>query len=194
MKSDGFNFALVRTMNTKCVQSPVLIKRGLSQEQADILMLNRARRIALRVRSERACLPCKVKKTKCSDTRPCIRCTKSNTILCTDAATNRSRLEMYASFHLRADASEDPENSFSAASYSNDDDGSRNKWQGILCPPSTPNVDSIPSMMMPWQPASITVQSGDEDRAMDLWAWEAASGPGDEDPFHNDWKSWDVQT
>ena len=87
MKSDGFNFAFL-TMNTKCMQSPVLIKRCLSQEQADILMLNRARRIALRVRLERACLPCKVKKAKCNDP---IRCTKSTTILCTDAASTRSR-------------------------------------------------------------------------------------------------------
>jgi hypothetical protein len=44
----------------------------------------RARRIATRTRSVMACLPCKIKKTKCSDLRPCSRCKATNPAQCLD--------------------------------------------------------------------------------------------------------------
>ena len=47
--------------------------------------IQRARRIALRVRSAMACLPCKEAKSKCNDYRPCSRCKKlSQTARCVD--------------------------------------------------------------------------------------------------------------
>ena len=45
--------------------------------RADDVLLARARRMATRKRAETACLPCKAKKTKCNDYRPCARCLSS---------------------------------------------------------------------------------------------------------------------
>jgi hypothetical protein len=54
------------------------------------MVLARARRIAKRRRSEKACLPCKSKKAKCSDYRPCMRCKESNgQDACTDGLQSR---------------------------------------------------------------------------------------------------------
>jgi hypothetical protein len=48
-----------------------------SRAEIDIAMLNRARRMATRTRAETACQPCKAKKARCSDYRPCRRCLES---------------------------------------------------------------------------------------------------------------------
>ncbi len=40
--------------------------------------------MAQRSRAAAACLPCKANKSRCSDFRPCARCNKSGTKLCTD--------------------------------------------------------------------------------------------------------------
>ncbi len=47
-------------------------------KSADALLLMRARRMALRIRTRVSCLRCKEKKSKCSDSRPCTRCMKSS--------------------------------------------------------------------------------------------------------------------
>jgi hypothetical protein len=51
---------------------------------ADALILMRARRLAKRTRALAACGPCKAKKMKCSDYRPCARCKGSDRELCID--------------------------------------------------------------------------------------------------------------
>ena len=49
--------------------------------------IQKARRVALRGRSAKACTPCKDAKAKCSDYRPCGRCTRQNQeALCIDEA------------------------------------------------------------------------------------------------------------
>ena len=55
-------------------------------EQAVALDLTKARRMAKRRRTEAACLPCRVNKSKCNDYRPCARCRGRNFFACTDTA------------------------------------------------------------------------------------------------------------
>ena len=45
----------------------------------------RAQRLAKRTRAATACVPCKAKKARCSDYRPCARCKRSTTELCVDS-------------------------------------------------------------------------------------------------------------
>ena len=47
-------------------------------------MLLRAQRLAKRTRAAAACLPCKAKKARCSDYRPCARCKRNTTDACRD--------------------------------------------------------------------------------------------------------------
>ena len=49
-------------------------KFPLSRTQSDYAQLVKARRMATRQRAATACLPCKAKKAKCNDYRPCARC------------------------------------------------------------------------------------------------------------------------
>jgi hypothetical protein len=48
-----------------------------SRDDDDAKQLIRAQRLAKRIRASAACLPCKAKKAKCNDYRPCARCQKS---------------------------------------------------------------------------------------------------------------------
>jgi hypothetical protein len=51
--------------------------------------IQKARRVALRGRSAKACIPCKNARSKCSDFRPCARCTKqSQDFRCVDEVAN----------------------------------------------------------------------------------------------------------
>ena len=64
----------------------------LSRAQVDAIQLARARRMASRKRSETACIPCKTKKAKCSDYRPCARCQNSGREFCENrVALSRSK-------------------------------------------------------------------------------------------------------
>jgi hypothetical protein len=63
----------------------------------DGALLLRARRLAKRSRAAAACLPCKATKSKCSDFRPCARCSELKTKVCLDLqaesiATTESKL------------------------------------------------------------------------------------------------------
>ena len=61
------------------------------QQKEDDALLARARRMATRKRAEAACWPCKLKKAKCNDYRPCKRCLDSGSdLLCTDGSLARS--------------------------------------------------------------------------------------------------------
>ncbi len=55
----------------------------MSREEEEAKLLIRAQRMAKRTRALAACLPCKAKKSKCNDYRPCARC-KDNVDLCID--------------------------------------------------------------------------------------------------------------
>jgi hypothetical protein len=50
--------------------------------------LLKARRMATRSRSEAACVPCKVRKIKCSDSRPCSRCSSEDPGGCFDRSSD----------------------------------------------------------------------------------------------------------
>ena len=50
----------------------------------DCNLILRARRMAQRSRSAAACLPCKANKSKCNDFRPCARCKRLGTKVCSD--------------------------------------------------------------------------------------------------------------
>ncbi len=54
----------------------------------DAELLQRARRMASRSRAASACLPCKARKAKCSDGRPCTRCAGRGLELCVDGKKN----------------------------------------------------------------------------------------------------------
>ena len=58
------------------------------KSRADDYLLARARRMANRTRAETACLPCKAKKAKCNDYRPCKRCLDSGRDLCIDGSSS----------------------------------------------------------------------------------------------------------
>ena len=58
--------------------------------KVDDALLARARRMATRTRAGAACVPCKFKKAKCNDYRPCKRCLDSGSDLCTDGGSARS--------------------------------------------------------------------------------------------------------
>ena len=60
------------------------------KQKVDDALLARARRMATRKRAGAACLPCKFKKAKCSDYRPCKRCLDSGSDLCADGSSARS--------------------------------------------------------------------------------------------------------
>ena len=49
----------------------------MSSREEEARQFIRAQRLAKRTRASAACLPCKTKKAKCSDYRPCARCQKS---------------------------------------------------------------------------------------------------------------------
>ena len=57
------------------------------KRKVDDALLARARRMATRTRAGAACLPCKFKKAKCNDYRPCKRCLDSGSDLCTDGSS-----------------------------------------------------------------------------------------------------------
>ena len=59
--------------------------------KVDDMLLARARRMATRSRAEAACLPCKVKKAKCNDFRPCARCLNSGRRPCIEGRLSRNQ-------------------------------------------------------------------------------------------------------
>ncbi len=69
--------------------------RQLEEERQFI----RAQRLAKRTRAASACLPCKAKKARCSDYRPCARCKSSLTEICRDGE-NVTRTEYVGSSHV----------------------------------------------------------------------------------------------
>ena len=86
-----------------------------------------------------ACIPCKDKKTRCSDFRPCARCSGSDLDKCVDSA----------------------------------------KFQPVR---SIFEADKAENLLFK------TLTSSKDEGGSEEWLWEAAAGPGKEDPFQDDWK------
>ena len=62
--------------------SPNLNDQSGPKMSSDAKLLLRARRMATRIRAASACKPCKAKKSKCSDYRPCAQCKGSKLSVC----------------------------------------------------------------------------------------------------------------
>ena len=71
-------------------ESKSVLTSSLSLNQLEYVQLMRARRMATRRRAEAACPPCKSKKARCSDFRPCARCSQLGGKNCTGGVNNHS--------------------------------------------------------------------------------------------------------
>ena len=71
-------------------ESKSVLTSSLSRNQLEYVQLMRARRMATRRRAEAACPPCKSKKARCSDFRPCARCSQLGGKNCTDGVNKHT--------------------------------------------------------------------------------------------------------
>ena len=72
--------------------SPLIMEPFSPRLSEDAKQLLRARRMATRRRAAAACKPCRSRKSKCSDFRPCARCKSSNPLMCVDSNDNKAGL------------------------------------------------------------------------------------------------------
>ena len=191
----------------------------LSRTQSDYAQLMKARRMATRQRAEAACLPCKAKKAKCSDYRPCARCSQSGHDKCMDVVAfqsvgspysrRRSNLEKedyslsltLSTAHVFRPFRKAPcVRTFDAASGSADCFAT----YGYCVPTSSQLTDQVSNDTKSQQREDFCAsdqhaESGSSSTVTNKmlrasfnscveWAWEAPAGPGNEDPFHDDWK------
>ena len=191
----------------------------LSRTQSDYAQLMKARRMATRQRAEAACLPCKAKKAKCSDYRPCARCSQSGHDKCMDVVAfqsvgspysrRRSNLEKedyslsltLSTAHVFRPFRKAPcVRTFDAASGSADCFAT----YGYCVPTSSQLTDQVSNDKKSQQREDFCAsdqhaESGSSSTVTNKmlrasfnscveWAWEAPAGPGNEDPFHDDWK------
>jgi hypothetical protein len=157
----------------------------ISRTKSDYEQLMKARRMATRRRAEAACLPCKTKKMRCGNSRPCSRCSKIPGEICVDklpiqienrhidGPTSDSRFSSVAPTFLHRNFNKYL--SFNSphdhVSLQGDVDASTSSNQHVL---------EYQHISMPW--------AGQDDAVSNEWLWEAAAGPGKDDPFRNDWK------
>ena len=166
----------------------------------DNALLLRARRMATRRRAGVACLPCKAKKARCSDYRPCTRCKQSWQDHCLDfeqsdldqtiltpkyTGWTNPTIPFNGGFHGTA--------SFQMAQTARGP--SMFLGSEILAvasemePNNRPYIAQQPASLCAIQPrTSRAVCDSDVKCKVEAWAWEAEAGPGGEDPFHDDWK------
>ena len=162
--------------------------------------------MATRSRAGVACLPCKAKKARCSDYRPCSRCKQSGKDHCSDS--EQSDLDQtipnpkkisWTIPTLLSTNSFDGTASFELAQTARGP--SMFVGSAILAVASKKETNNRPYIAH--QPASSSaiqlrtynaVCGSDADFNLEpedgawAWAWEAEAGPGGEDPFHDDWK------
>ena len=186
-------------------------KFPLSRTQSDYAQLVKARRMATRQRAATACLPCKAKKAKCNDYRPCARCSLPGGDNCMDGVgfwtesllvySNQPRAQNSSSFAFSPSrgyrrASEGPQTSTTAVS------ADRFATNGLDVPACSQSdhqdfkrkvaqlsvehfaSDQHSLFMRPSTTKTARVSFNN----CVQWAWEAAAGPGGEDPFQDDLK------
>ena len=190
-------------------------KFPLSRTQSDYAQLMKARRMATRQRAATACLPCKAKKAKCNDYRPCARCslpggdncmdgvafwTESSSLVHSNQPTAQSpssfvfspsreyRLvsEAHAMITMQvrafsADRFATNGLNVPACSQSDHQDFKR-KIAQISVEHFARDQHSLQT-----RPSTTNTARVSFNNCMQ-WAWEAASGPGNEDPFQDDLK------
>ena len=139
--------------------SPVGVK-------SDYAQLMKARRMATRRRAEAACIPCKIRKSRCNDYRPCARCTHSGRRDCVDGA-ELDPVRPTSSL-LGGDF---------AASWLD-----HSHFAGM-----TTKLQNIQTQFS--QLADIsTITTCEVGASRGDWLWEVAGGPGKDTPFEEDWK------
>ena len=198
-------------------------RENLSKKQhIDAVLLSRARRMAKRNRAEQACRPCKEKKAKCSDFRPCSRCMKTNPDAC---------LHPHSDDHPSANVQVEkcifdpripciPTISYdwdrsanyvvgiphipSRLEFVDSEKECLHDLHGIISPSNvkTPTScnryvttfsqsDHSEQMSRIWfqmTDRDYNQQQSNHDKLYEqAWTWEAAAGPGTEDPFKDDW-------
>ena len=173
----------------------------------DNALLLRARRMATRRRAGVACLPCKARKARCSDYRPCSRCKQSGQDHCLDSEqsdldqtipTPNSTDRFALSLSSLADPTPSSDAFAGTASFQVAQTArgpSPSLGSAILAVASV--MEPNPRPYFAHQHASLSVIQlrasnatcgSDADYKLEAWAWEAEAGPGGEDPFHDDWK------
>jgi hypothetical protein len=171
------------TYHSKNVNA-VPIFTEISRTKSDYEQLMKARRMATRRRAEAACLPCKTKKTRCGNSRPCSRCSQIPGEICVDklpiqienrhidGPTSDSRVSTVAPTFLQRNINKGL--SFNSlpdhVSLPGNVDARTSSNQYVL---------AYHHISMPW--------TGQDNAVSNEWVWEAAAGPGKDDPFRNDW-------
>ena len=71
-------------LNYHTSRDATMQKSAKTKLSDDAKLLLKARRMATRTRAAAACKPCRAKKSKCSDYRPCAQCKSSQPSLCVE--------------------------------------------------------------------------------------------------------------
>ena len=197
----------------------------------------KARRMATRRRAQSACLPCKARKARCSDFRPCARCSQSrkedclNDVVIRGGTMSTSMSAVYTSTadrrlfaayssvgsprhkipspadSLNFNSEINPKPVFVSNNYTQSlhEDYSQRRFQmatSLNLQESTSTIPQAPSFAVPADkqpsallqsvlpPAFHTCTANREPNGVRPaeWVWEAAAGPGQEDPFREDWR------
>ena len=159
--------------------------------QSDYAKLMKARRMATRRRAEAACLPCKARKVRCSDFRPCARCASSGRADCETEATIQptypvstvigamsSSQGIYEGFSSSSSSQGFYKDFSSSISTTADDE--RQLPTQIVAPVHDPAVSSRMTT------TRCACSAPENFLGRWEWAWEAAAGPGEDDPFQDD--------
>ena len=172
--------------------------------QTDRRRLVLARQLATRTRAQ-ACTRCKARKAKCSIFRPCSRCTQlqqncfdgglsngQNLHVDLGEASNKpysvvngqQRLPMLYSDALVSSHFTGPQPSIHSDNEEAFGPFSGNNFNTMT---QSSHAASLPAL------ESTPAAGGhcwNKCESRELWAWEAAAGPGEEDPFKEDWAAW----
>ena len=168
-------------------------KPTLSRNQFDYYQLMKARRMATRRRAQAACLPCKSKKARCSDFRPCARCARTGQEDCVESETIEPSDARVCTLDSPPYAGKN-----TIPNLVSQDSARTGFSLYLLCPPFEEAVAKVsqsePAAYLNYQPISFSLPN--EGQATSIasgvtgreWSWEAAAGPGKEDPFRDDWR------
>ena len=186
----------------------------LTRTQSDYAKLMKARRMATRQRAEAACLPCKAKKAKCSDFRPCARCSQSLPANCVDSmafqpasASSLTRFLNPVMQHCLLPFDFSSSHGFGPLSEATNMGTTTSRQffnDQTFVIISSPRLQLEPKVYLQQSEQQNTGNEADQHSSTGCpsthntfiassnsyvqWAWEAAAGPGNEDPFHDDLK------
>jgi hypothetical protein len=156
----------------------------ISRSKSDHEQLMKARRMATRRRAEAACLPCKAKKVRCGNSRPCSRCSLIPGEMCVD-----KRPIQIVNWHIDGPTSDSRVTTVAPAFH-------KPNFSKYLLYNSPIDHNSLLVAVDAWEISNRCVLAnrhismtwaGYDNGVSNEWVWEAAAGPGKDDPFRNDW-------